>query len=80
MQYQCLATQNTLAALIGGSTVHSWSTILVNASDAAEKIASKAGSGDIDELSGFSGLLEVGLHVGKVAIDEFSSHGFFTRG
>ena len=37
-------------------------------------------SGDIDELSGSSGLLEIGLHVGKVAVDEFNSHGFLTRG
>ena len=37
-------------------------------------------SGDIDELSGSSGLLEIGLHIGEVAVDEFSSHGFFARG
>ena len=37
-------------------------------------------SGDVDELPGSSGLLQVGLHVSVVAGVEFSSRGFFTRG
>jgi len=50
VQFQFLASQNTMAALIGGSTVHSWSTIPVNATDAANKIHGKDSEGDIDEL------------------------------
>ena len=45
-----LATQNTMAALIGGFTVHSWGTIPVNSSNAANKINSKANAGDMNEL------------------------------
>ena len=41
MQYQCLASQNTMAALIGGQTIHSWGHIPINASDAADKIHKK---------------------------------------
>ena len=50
MQFQFLASQNTMAALIGGATVHSWSTIPVNASDAADKVNKKGDAGDIDTL------------------------------
>jgi hypothetical protein len=50
VQFQFLASQNTMAALIGGATVHSWSTIPVNATDAANKVQSKGEDGDIDEL------------------------------
>ena len=50
VQFQFLASQNTMAALIGGATVHSWSTIPVNAHDAASKMQSKGCEGDIDEL------------------------------
>ena len=34
VQFQFLASQNTMAALIGGTTVHSWGVIPVNATDA----------------------------------------------
>ena len=50
IQFQFLATQNTMAALIGGGTVHSWGTIPVNATDAASKVQSKNADGDIDDL------------------------------
>ena len=50
VQFQFLASQNTMAALIGGATVHSWSTIPVNASDAADKVNNKGDGGDIDTL------------------------------
>ena len=50
VQFVYLATQNTMAALIGGFTVHSWATIPVNSSDAIEKINSKACAGEVDEL------------------------------
>ena len=50
VQFQCLASQNTMAALIGGATVHHWGGIPVNASDAAEKISSKGSGGNVDDL------------------------------
>ena len=50
VQFQYLASQNTMAALVGGATVHSWSTIPVNATDAAEKVQTKGKDGDVDEL------------------------------
>ena len=50
MQFVCFATQNIMAAFIGGFTVHSWGTIPVNSSDAVEKINSKACAGEVDEL------------------------------
>ena len=37
VQFQYLATQNTMAALIGGLTVHGWGVIPVNAEDANRK-------------------------------------------
>ena len=33
VQFQFLAAQNTMAALTGGKTIHSWSKIPVNATD-----------------------------------------------
>ncbi len=33
VQFQFLAAQNTMAALIGGKTIHPWSKIPVNATD-----------------------------------------------
>ena len=50
VQFQFLASQNTMAALIGGTTVHSWGTIPVNATDAASKMATNHADGDVDEL------------------------------
>ena len=50
VQFQFLASQNTMAALIGGKTVHSWGTIPVNATDAANKLQTKGVDGDVEEL------------------------------
>ena len=50
IQFQFLATQNTMAALIGGKTIHSWATIPVNYTDAFNKATSKSSDGDVDDL------------------------------
>ena len=50
VQFQCLASQNSMAALIGGATVHHWGGIPINAADAAEKVSSKGSGGDVDAL------------------------------
>ena len=50
VQFQFLASQNTMAALIGGRTIHTWGVIPVNATDAFNKIHTKGADGDIDEL------------------------------
>ena len=50
VQFQFLASQNTMAALIRGKTIHSWAHIPVNASDAQSKAQVKGADGDIDEL------------------------------
>ena len=50
VQFQFLATQNTMAALIGGATIHTWGTIPVNATDASNKVQTKNSDGDIDTL------------------------------
>ena len=50
VQFQFLASQNTMAALIGGTTVHSWGVIPVNASEAHKKLSSKNKEGDVDAL------------------------------
>ncbi len=50
IQFQFLASHNTMAALIAGKTIHSWSTIPVNASDAFAEAASKQDDGDVSEL------------------------------
>ena len=50
VQFQFLASQNTMAALIGGATVHSWGAIPVNAMQAGNKATSKSGDGDIDQV------------------------------
>ena len=39
-----------MAALIGGATLHHWGGIPINFADAAEKISSKGGGGDVDDL------------------------------
>ena len=50
VQFQFVASQNTMAALIDGKTVHTWGVIPVNAADAQSKIHTKSTDGDIDEL------------------------------
>ena len=50
IQFQCLATQNTMAALIGGSTVHHWAHMPVVFEDARDKARSKHSDGDVDAL------------------------------
>jgi hypothetical protein len=50
VQFQFLASQNTMAALIGGETVHAWGGIPVNATVAAGKANTKGDEGDVDEL------------------------------
>ena len=49
-EFQFLASQNTMAALIGGQTIHHWSTIPVNAEKAGQKTKGKASEGDVDAL------------------------------
>ena len=50
VQFQCIATQNTMAALIGGSTAHNWAHIPINPEDAIGKTHTKAVDGDVDAL------------------------------
>ena len=50
LDFQFLATQNTMAALIGGQTVHHWGTIPVNVTAAQQKTMAKKGAGDVDPL------------------------------
>ena len=50
VQFQFLAQQNTMAALIGGKTVNTWGVIPINPDAAASKRQGKAKDGDIDEL------------------------------
>ena len=50
VQFQFLASQNTMAALISGQTLHSWGQIPINASNATAKVQTKAADGDIDIL------------------------------
>ena len=47
---QYLATQNTMAALIHGLTIHFWAGIPVNAKDAFNKSQTKGADADVDEL------------------------------
>ena len=65
VQFQMLAPQHTMAALIGGRTVHGWGKIPINATAAADQ-GKKAGSTDIDDL-----FLKV-LSVRWLLIDEIS--------
>ena len=46
IQFQFLATQNTMAALIGGKTIHAWATIPVNSTDAWNKATAKSEDGE----------------------------------
>ena len=50
VQFQFLAQQNTMAALIGGKTVNTWRVIPINPEAAASKRQGKGKDGDIDEL------------------------------
>ena len=50
VQFQFLASQNTMAALIGGKTIHSWGSIPINATQASAKVGTKGADGDIDVL------------------------------
>ena len=50
VQFQFLASQSIMAAMIGGATVHHWGTIPANTTDADKKTNSKVGDGDVDEL------------------------------
>ena len=49
-EFQYLASQNTMASLIGGLTLHHWSTIPVNATKAQEKKLGKGAEGDVNPL------------------------------
>ena len=69
VQYQCLATQNTMAALIGGNTVHSWSHMPINRTDAHEKAHTKNIDGDVDAL------FEDCLGMRWLLLDEVSTFG-----
>ena len=50
VEFQYLASQNTMASLIGGLTLHHWSTIPVNATKAQEKKMGKGAEGDVNAL------------------------------
>ena len=50
VQFQCLATQNTMAALIGRTTAHHWAHMPVILEDARDKAHSKNTDGDVDAL------------------------------
>ena len=50
VQFQFLASQNTMAALIKGKTIHSWGRIPVNASDAQSKAQVNGADDEIDSL------------------------------
>ena len=67
VDFQFLASQNTMAALIGGKTLHHWGSIPVNIATARDKSMGKAGDGDVDEL------FERGLGTRWVVIDESST-------
>ena len=50
VQFQFLASQNTMAALIGGRTIHNWGVIPVSVTQASSNTTTKSSDGDIDEL------------------------------
>ena len=50
IDFQFLASQNTMAALIGGKTVHHWGAIPVSLTHAQEKANAKSKEGDVDAL------------------------------
>ena len=63
VQFQCLAPQNTMAALIGGATLHSWGDVPINHAAAVELSKKKRGQQGVDGLF-------VGLAVGPFVGDE----------
>jgi len=67
VQFQFLASQNTMAALIGGQTIHSWGRIPINATQANSKVGTKGADGDIDEL------FQKALGIRWIVIDEVST-------
>ena len=67
MHFQFLASQNTMAALLGGATLHSWGGIPVNLTDAMSKVHTKGADGDVDEL------YEKCLSMRWLVIDEIST-------
>ena len=50
VQFKFLASQNTMAALIGGVTIHSWAKIPIDATEASSKTKTTGRGGDVDEL------------------------------
>ena len=49
-EFQFVASRNIMAALIGGKTIHHWSTIPVNAQSAGQKKKGRHAEGDVDAL------------------------------
>ena len=50
VHFQCLASQHTMAALFGGTTVHGWGQVPIDLSKAHELIGRKKGAGGPDTL------------------------------
>ena len=50
VQYACVASMNTMAALIGGATIHSFGKVPVDSAKHAAQKAAKRGAEDISEL------------------------------
>ena len=50
VQYVCLASENTMAALIGGMTFHAWASIPINLADAIDKGSSARANSELDEF------------------------------
>ena len=50
VQFQCLASQHTMAALFGGTTVHGWGQVPIDTSKAHELVGKKKGVGGPDTL------------------------------
>ena len=69
VEFQFLAFQNTMAALIGGQTLHHWGGIPVHIGAAEEKTHAKGADGDVD------GLFERVLACRFLVIDEVSLAG-----
>ena len=50
VQYQCLASQHTMAAVIGGTTIHGWGKVPVNTTQLYQAAARKKNDLNIDDL------------------------------
>ena len=50
LQFQFMAQQNTMAALIGGKTVNTWGAIPINPDAASRKQTARKQDGDVDDL------------------------------